>query len=58
MCARRSTRTWRRFVSPLDRAYPYLWLDAVYLKVRDGKHVVSKATLVAYAVSEFGEREV
>lgn len=21
----------------LDRAYPYLWLDAVYLKVRDGK---------------------
>jgi len=42
----------------LDRAYPYVWLDAVYLKVRDSKHVVSKATLVAYAVSEFGEREV
>lgn len=42
----------------LDRNYPYLWLDAVYLKVRDGKHVVSKATLVAYGVSEFGEREV
>ena len=42
----------------LDKAYPYLWLDAVYLKVRDGKHVVSKATLVAYGVSEFGEREV
>jgi putative transposase len=30
----------------------------VYLKVRDGKHVVGKATLVAYGVSEFGEREV
>lgn len=42
----------------LDRAYPYLWLDALYLKVRDGKHVVSKATLVAYGVSEFGEREI
>lgn len=42
----------------LDKAYPYLWLDAVYLKVRDGKQVVSKATLVAYGVSEFGEREV
>ena len=42
----------------LDKEYPYLWLDAVYLKVRDGKHVVSKATLVAYGVSEFGEREV
>ncbi len=22
----------------LDKEYPYLWLDAVYLKVRDGKH--------------------
>jgi transposase-like protein len=42
----------------LDKAYPYLWLDAVYLKVRDGGRVVSKATLVAYAVSETGEREV
>ena len=42
----------------LDRSYPYLWLDALYLKVRDGRHVVSKAVLVAYAVSEFGEREV
>jgi len=42
----------------LSKAYPYLWLDALYLKVREGKHVVSKATLVAYGVSEFGEREV
>lgn len=42
----------------LDKAYPYLWLDAVYLKVREGKQVVSKATLVAYGVSEFGEREI
>jgi transposase-like protein len=42
----------------LDKAYPYLWLDAVYLKVREGSHVVSKATLVAYGVSESGEREV
>jgi len=42
----------------LDRDYPYLWLDALYLKVREGKHVVSKATLIAYGVSEFGEREV
>jgi putative transposase len=42
----------------LDRAYPYLWLDALYLKAREGQHVVSKATLIAYGVSEFGEREV
>jgi putative transposase len=42
----------------LDRDYPYLWLDALYLKVREGNHVVSKATLIAYGVSEFGEREI
>ena len=42
----------------LDKAYPYLWLDAVYLKVRDGRQVGSKATLGAYGVSEFGEREI
>jgi transposase-like protein len=35
-----------------------LWLDAIYLKVRDGKHVRSQATLIAYGVSESGEREV
>jgi putative transposase len=42
----------------LGKAYPYLWLDALYLKVREGHQVVSKAVLVAYGVSEFGEREV
>lgn len=42
----------------LEQAYPHLWLDALYLKVRAGRHVVSKATLLAYGVSESGAREV
>lgn len=42
----------------LDREYPYLWLDAIYQKAREGQHVVSKATLIAYGVSEFGERDI
>ncbi len=42
----------------LELAYPYLWLDALYLKVREGSRVVSRAVLIAYAVSEDGEREV
>jgi transposase-like protein len=42
----------------LDRSYPYLWLDAIWLKIRERKHVVSKAVLIAYGVSEFGEREI
>jgi putative transposase len=43
---------------PLEGAYPYLWLDAKHLKVRDGGHVRSKALMVAFAVHESGRREV
>lgn len=39
-------------------AYPYLWLDAKHVKVRERGRVVSKALVVAYAVSDTGEREV
>jgi len=41
---------------PLDGAYPYLWLDAKHVKVRDHGRVVSKALVVAYAVHETGCR--
>ena len=43
---------------PLEGAYPYLWLDAKWIKVRDRGRVVSKALVVAYAVHETGIREV
>ena len=43
---------------PLEGAYPYLWLDAKHVKVRDHDRVVSKALVVAYAVHESGVREV
>jgi putative transposase len=43
---------------PLEGAYPYLWLDAKMVKVRDRGRVVSKAVVVAYAVHETGVREV
>ncbi len=43
---------------PLEGAYPYLWLDAKMVKVRDHGRVVSKALVVAYAVHESGVREV
>ena len=42
----------------LEAEYPYLWLDALYIKVREGTRVVSKAVLVAYGVNQTGEREV
>jgi putative transposase len=43
---------------PLQGSYPYLWLDAKQLKVRDHGRVVSKALVVAYAVHESGVRGV
>ena len=41
-----------------DETYPYLWLDATYLKVRDGGRVVSMAALVATGVAMSGERRI
>ncbi len=38
--------------------YPYLWLDATYLKVREGGRVVSMAALVATGVAMSGERRI
>ena len=43
---------------PLSGAYPYLWLDALYLKVRQNHKIVSQALVIAIAVRETGEREV
>jgi transposase-like protein len=43
---------------PLEGCYPYLWLDAKHVKVRDRGRVVSKAVVIAYAVHESGVREV
>jgi putative transposase len=38
--------------------YPYLWLDATYVKVREEGRVVAMAALVAVGVAATGERRV
>lgn len=38
--------------------FPYIYLDATYLHVRDGHHVVSKAVVIATGVTAQGQREV
>jgi putative transposase len=43
---------------PLSGEWPYLWLDATYLKVREGGRVVSVAVIVAVAVTTEGRREI
>jgi len=44
--------------SLVGERYPYLWLDATYVKVRDGGRVVSMAALVAVGVAMSGERRI
>ena len=41
-----------------SNAYPVLWVDALYEKVRYGERVVSMAILLVCGVSEEGKREV
>jgi transposase-like protein len=43
---------------PLEGEWPYLWLDATYLKVREGGRIVSMAAIIAVAVSTEGKREI
>ena len=43
---------------PLEGTWPYLWLDATYVKVREGGRIVSRAVIIAVAVNEDGKREV
>lgn len=45
-------------VRRLDHQYPYVWLDATYVKVRDQGKVVSQAVVIAIGVTITGEREV
>jgi transposase-like protein len=43
---------------PLAGPYPYVWLDATFVKVRRDGRVVSVAIVVAIGVRDTGEREV
>jgi len=43
---------------PLQESYPYVWLDATYLKVRQNHRVVSMAFVIAVGVDENGERHL
>jgi putative transposase len=43
---------------PLEEAYPYLWLDAVYVKVRQNHRIVNMAVVIAIGVRASGERDI
>jgi transposase-like protein len=43
---------------PIEGDWPYLWIDATYVKVRQAGRIVSVAVLVAVGVNADGRREV
>ena len=43
---------------PLEGHYPYVWLDALHLKILQNHPMVSLAGVIAISVNEHGEREI
>jgi putative transposase len=43
---------------PIEGDWPYLWIDATYVKVRESGRIVSVAVIVAVGVNSDGRREV
>jgi transposase-like protein len=43
---------------PIEGDWPYLWIDATYVKQRDAGRIVSAAVIVAVGVNDDGRREV
>ncbi len=43
---------------PLEGDWPYIWIDATYIKARESGRVVSVAAIVAVGVNSDGRREV
>ena len=58
LCAEIDERVRAFLERRIEGRWPYLWLDATYLKVREDGRIVSRAVIVAVAVNEDGRREV
>jgi putative transposase len=43
---------------PLEGDWPYLWIDATYVKVRQNGRIVSVAVIIAVGVNSDGRREI
>src|SRR5580658_5052230 len=43
---------------PIEGDWPYLWIDATYVKARENGRVVPKAVIVAVGANTDGRREV
>src|ERR671928_1500187 len=58
LCAEIDARVDAFLGRPIEGAWPYLWIDATYVKVREAGRVVSVAVIIAVGVNTDGRREV
>jgi putative transposase len=58
LCAEIDERVTAFLERPLEGDWPYLWIDATYVKVRQNGRIVSVAVIVAVGVNTDGRREV
>jgi putative transposase len=58
LCAEIDERVQAFLDRPIEGDWPYLWIDATYVKVREAGRIVSVAVIIAVAVNTDGRREV
>src|SRR5215470_16795720 len=58
LCADIDERVKTFLERPIEGSWPYLWIDATYVKVREAGRIVSVAVIIAVAVNTDGRREV
>ena len=58
LCAEIDGRVQDFLGRPIEGGWPYLWLDATYVKVREAGRIVSVAVTIAVGVNGDGRREV
>jgi len=58
LCAEIDERVNAFLSRPLEGDWPYLWIDATYVKGREAGRIVSKAVIIAVAVNAEGVREL
>ena len=58
LCAEIDERVNAFLKRPIEGEWPYLWIDATYVKVRQAGRIISVAVIIAVAVNTDGVREI